>query len=76
MKTIADKIQLCAREYTDCTGLTPTRVYLGSEEMVALHNWCFGNDLLMYDDSQISRKFMGMRVFEVKDDNEHIRCCL
>lgn len=39
MKTIIDEITACAFEYEMSTGMKPTRIYMGRQEMLALGRW-------------------------------------
>lgn len=80
MKTIIDEIAICVAEYEMSTGLKPTRIYMGRQEMLMLGKWAYENG---YQDSNGTAaregkerpEAMGLPIYEVNDDGQHMRCC-
>lgn len=80
MKTIIDEIRTLAAEYEMSTGLKPTRIYMGRQEMLALGKWAYENG---YQDNNGTAaregkerpEVMGLPIYEVNDDGPHMLCC-
>jgi hypothetical protein len=80
MKVI-DDIRRCAAEYEMNTGSKPTRVYLGRSEMLALGKWAYDagyktEPTTAAMEGAARPEIMGMPVYEVNDDEPHMRCCV
>lgn len=78
--TIVDEIRTCASEYEMSTGLMPTRVYLGRGEMLALGKWAHENGYATEPTTAAREgadrpEVLGLKAYEVNDDEPHMRCC-
>ena len=79
MKNIFDEITACAFEYEMSTGMKPTRIYIGRQEMLELCKWAYEN--FSKDNGCTSAREVqqrpvvyGLNVYEVNDDGPHMRC--
>lgn len=78
--SIIDEISMCASVYEMCTGTKPTRVYLGRCEMLALGKWAYEAG---YKEEPTTAaleggrrpEVLGMKSYEVNDDEPHMSCC-
>jgi uncharacterized cysteine cluster protein YcgN (CxxCxxCC family) len=74
---IVKEIKSCARDYELHTGFKPKRVYLGRDEVKQLRDWALENADCLYAEVAEGKnrpEVHGMYVYEVNDDNPHMRC--
>ena len=72
VKEIKDRVA----DHVKITGMRPTRIYLGEQEMaellISIEPFLIAPGVL----DSVRYVFDGMSVFEVKDDATHIWCCV
>lgn len=66
------QIKRCMRGYEMSTGFKPTRIYLGDRELDIFRQGIKWQQHIPFSE----RSIFGMKVFEVRDDQPHIRCCV
>ena len=80
MEKIIDVIARCVFEYEISTGVKPTRLYLGRQEMRELWKWAYNNGYQNNPGTAALKgnerpEVMGIPAYEVKDKGPHMRCC-
>lgn len=73
---IINQIEQCKEDYRTRTGVEATRLYLGANKISELFYWLFRNTHSEYATTTAvsGPRIMGMSIYAVKDDLDHMEC--